>query len=375
MGDTATVERKLIAFWKDTLDLSVLTPDDDFFRCGGNSLNAIELLIRIQREYHTNLPPDTVYRFPTIRQQAALITDMTKKIPEYHPLVVPIREGGTLPPLFCIHALGGWIGHYTHLAPYIDRNRPIYGIRARGLEAGETTPLTVEETARAQVEALQSVRKNGPYNIAGFSNGGILAFELACQLAGRGERVGYLGVIDESAPATEIRYLKTLAATLFPGRVLGKIPAFFETRLKANPESGIYYLVSKALQTILNKILARSGTKTLSPAASDAQFAANFNDNILKPYPAESHAHMKKQLKASQTYLPQKYPGNFFLFSTGPDPVLFPRDETRGWGSCTTGIITVIPVPGNHSTLFDEPNLRILGERVDASLRQAADHE
>lgn len=374
MGDSAKIERKLIAFWKEVLELPMATPDDDFFRCGGNSLNAIELLIRIQREYHANLPPDTVYRFPTIRQQAALIAEKTKTLPEYHPLIIPIREEGDLPPLFCVHPLGGWIDHYMLLAPYIDRNRPIYGIRARGLEPAETTPPTVEETAREQVEALQSVRKNGPYLIAGFSNGGILAFELACQLAGRGERVGFLGIIDESAPATEIRYLKTLAATLFPGRILGRIPAFFETRLKADPDSGIYYLISKTVQTILHKVLSRSGTKTLSPEASDAQFAANFNDSILEPYPEESHAHMKKQLKASQTYLPQKYPGDLFLFSTGPDPILFPRDETRGWDSCTTGKIAVIPVPGNHSTLFDEPNLRILGERFDASLRSAANH-
>ncbi|OPX64926.1 MULTISPECIES: AMP-binding protein [unclassified Methanoregula] len=368
------VEKRLQKIWEEILDLPAISPDDDFFRCGGNSLTAIELLIRIQREYHTNFPPDTVYRYPTIRQLASLIAEKERKAPVYHPLVVPIREGGSLRPLFCIHALGGWVDHYTMLAPFIDPARPVFGIRARGLEPEETTPLTVEETAGELVEALRSVRRNGPYLIAGFSNGGILAFELACQLTERGESVDFLGIIDQSAPATEVRYLKTLAARLFPGRILGKIPAFFESRLKANPDSGLYYLVSKTAQTVFNKVLSRPGTKSLPPEVSDAQFSANFDENLLKPYPEASHAHMKTQLKASQTYLPRKYSGDVFLFSTGPDPVLFPRDETRGWGSCTLRNVTVVAVPGNHSTLFDEPNLGILGMRFNESLSKADDH-
>lgn len=368
------IERNLLMMWKEILDLSDISPDDDFFRCGGNSLTAIELLVRIQREYHTNLPPDTIYRYPTIRQEAALIARTTGEKPRYHPLIVPIRESGTLPPLFCIHALGGWIDHYSLLAPCIDRNRPVFGLRARGLEPAETIPPTVEETAKELVDAFKTVSRNGPWYIAGFSNGGTLAFECACQLAARGEIVGYLGIMDVSAPATEVRYLKTLAATLFPGRILGKIPAFFEARLKANPDSGLYYIISKTAQTIIHRFLSRRGTTSLSPEASDAQFAANFNDTSLQHYPEASRPHMKTQLKASHAYLPRKYNGDIFLFSTGPDPILFPRDETRGWGSCTTGKVTVIPVPGNHSTVFDEPNLGVLAKRFDESLKPGDSH-
>jgi thioesterase domain-containing protein len=233
----------------------------------------------------------------------------------------------------------------------------------------------VEETVQEQVEALRSVHKNGPYLVAGFSNGGILAFELACQLAEQGEQVAYLGIIDESAPATEVRYFKTLAATLFPGRILGKIPAFFEACLKANPDSGLYFIISKTVRSIFRRVLSRSGTKSLPSSVSDAQFTANFNDTALRQYPKESHAHMKAQIKASQTYLPHAFSGNIFLFSTGPDPILFPRDPTRGWDSCTTGKVTVIPVPGNHSTLFNEPNLTVLGLRVNESLIPVDGHE
>ena len=64
-------EEKLLLIWNDILDVESLSADDDFFRCGGNSLSAIELLVRIQRTFHLTLSPDTVYRYPTIRQQTA----------------------------------------------------------------------------------------------------------------------------------------------------------------------------------------------------------------------------------------------------------------------------------------------------------------
>jgi acyl-CoA synthetase (AMP-forming)/AMP-acid ligase II/thioesterase domain-containing protein/acyl carrier protein len=370
----SSIEATLSGLWHKTLESPPRSPDDDFFLCGGNSLTAIELLIRIQREYHVTLPPDTIYRYPTITRQALLIGEMTRKTPAYHPLVVPIRTGGTLPPLFCIHALGGWIDHYTLLAPYIGSNRPVFGIRARGLEPAETSPPTVEETAQDLADAVKSVSAKGPYYILGFSNGGVIAFEIACQLAERGDQVAFLGIIDQSAPASEVWYFRTLAKTLFPGRLLGKIPAFFETRLKANPESRVFYLVSTAIRTAFRPALSRSGTKSLPPSVSDAHFRANFNDGILTPYPEASHTHMKAQLKASHTYLPHTYPGSITLFSTGPDPILFPRDDTRGWAAIVTGKVVVIPVPGNHATLFDEPNLAELGKYCDASLRAADDH-
>ena len=358
----------LTQIWKDVLDIPYVLPDDDFFLCGGNSLAAIHLLIKIQRTFKINLLPDTIYYYPTIRQQALLVTQKATKTPRYHPLIVPIREDGTLPPLFCIHPLGGWMTHYTHLSSYINRNRPVFGIRARGLEPTETMPLTVEETVQEQVDAIKSVQKEGLYHLLGFSNGGTIAYELGCQLSERGDRVAYLGIIDMSAPAPEVRYFKTLTTILFPGRVLGKIPAFIEGTLKANPDSRLFLIVSKSVRFVFHGILFRSGSKSLPSSVSDAHFNANFDDKILASYPEESHSHMKTQLKASLTYLPHRFPGCVTLFSTGPDPILFPGDDTRGWGSYAAGKTVVIAVPGNHATLFDEPNFGILARRIDESL-------
>jgi thioesterase domain-containing protein/acyl carrier protein len=364
LPDVSTTEERLLQLWEGILELSDISPDDDFFRCGGNSLTAIELLIKIHREFHVNLPPDTIYRHPTIRQQAALLQKKAGTVKEYHPLIFPLREGGNSPPLFCIHPLGGWMDHYLKILSAVDNSRPVFGIRGRGLEPGEELPKTVEATAKEQVHAIKSVQKTGPYHLMGFSNGGIIAFELACQLQEHGENVAFLGIIDVSAPATEVRYFKTVAATLFPGRVLGKIPAFFERHLKAHPDRWFYKWIMKSIHVIFHGVLFRSTAKSLPESVADVHASVHTNDDLLKRYPEENRQNMKVQLNASRMYIPHIFRGDLVLFSTGPDHILFPGDMTRGWGSKITGKCDVIAVPGDHSNLFDDPQLGVLAEKI-----------
>jgi thioesterase domain-containing protein/acyl carrier protein len=364
----STTEEKLLQLWKGILELPDISTDDDFFRCGGNSLTAIELLIKIHREFNISLPPDTIYRYPTIQKQATLIRQKTDGNKDYHPLIFPLREGGNLPPLFCIHPLGGWLDHYLKILSAVDNSRPVFGIRGRGLEPGEELPKTVEKTAKEQVDAIRTVQNTGPYHFLGFSNGGIIAFELACQLQEQGEKTAFLGIIDVSAPATEVRYFKTLAATLFPGRILGKIPAFFERHLKAHPDSVFYKWIIRSIQMVFHGVLFRSTAKSLPESIADTHASVHSREDSLAQYPKESHPNMKVQLNASRMYLPHKFKGNLVLFSTGPDPVLFPGDLTRGWGSIISGKCEVIAVPGDHSNLFDEPQLGVLAEKIKKAL-------
>ena len=368
MEENTPILETLITLWKDILDLPSILPDDDFFLCGGNSLTAIELLIRIQREFHISLPPDTIYRYPSIKTQAELLQKKVGMAKEYHPLIVPLRDGGDQLPIFCIHYLGGWMNHYIEILPAIDRSRPVFGIRGRGFEPGETLPATVEATAKEQVDAMKTVQKTGPYTLMGFSYGGTIAFEMACQLKEQGESIAFLGIIDVSAPATEVRYLKTLAAKLFPGRVLGKIPAFFEHHLKAHSDRWFYQWIMKSINMVFHGLLFRSTAKSLPESVSESHASVHYKPESLAKYPQENHPNMRVQLQASRMYLPLTFTGDLVLFSTGPDPILFPGDMTRGWGSRITGKCEVITVPGDHSNLFDEPHLSVLVEKIREAL-------
>ena len=226
----------------------------------------------------------------------------------------------------------------------------------------------MEETAREQVDAIKTVQTTGPFHLLGFSNGGIIAYELACQLVEQGERVTYLGIIDVSAPATDVRYFKTLVAMLFPGRILGRIPAFFERHLKARPDSRLHAGVLKTIRTVFHGAVSRSRAKSLPESVAETHAAVHFREEALEKYPEGSRQNIRVQLNASRMYLPHTFTGDLVLFSTGPDPVLFPGDVTRGWGPLITGKCKVIAVPGDHSNLFDEPQLSVLKEKIRESL-------
>ncbi|MYT22174.1 hypothetical protein GTW69_18055, partial [Streptomyces sp. SID7760] len=59
---------------------------------------------------------------------------------------------------------------------------------------------TVEELAAAHLKALRRVRPTGPYHLAGWSFGGLLAYEMAVQLRAAGQEVAILALLDTGYP-------------------------------------------------------------------------------------------------------------------------------------------------------------------------------
>jgi thioesterase domain-containing protein/acyl carrier protein len=370
-------QEKLLLIWNDILDVESLSPDDDFFRCGGNSLSAIELLVKIQRAFHLTIAPDTIYRYPTIRHQALLIAQKTGTGKQYHPLIVPIRDEGILPPLFCVHPLGGWIGKYQDLSPFFDQDRPLFGIRAKGFDAAEKPSLTIKEAARDYADAIKTVQKEGPYYLLGYSAGALYAFELACLFQSRGEQVIFLGIIDQSVPSPQ-RQLFNRTKGQGSGSVMATgyhLYHFMRNRLKTNPDSRSYSLFVKGAGICSRGLLWVTSFSLLpvSKADDDSVFGGE-KDTLLLSFPQEQHPLVRTQRRALQHYRPGTFTGNLTLFSTGPDAEFYPGDLTRGWSSCTTGKTMVIDIPGNHENLFENPYVPVLAQKIEESLGRTDAH-
>ena len=85
--------------------------------------------------------------------------------------------------------VGGNVLIFARLAKQLGHEQPVYGLQARGLD-GEAPPFTrVEEMAALYVQEICAVRPKGPYLIGGTCTGGVVAYEMAQQLVGRGEQV------------------------------------------------------------------------------------------------------------------------------------------------------------------------------------------
>ena len=371
-------EERLLHIWKDVLDVRDISPDDDFFQSGGNSLDAIHLLIRIQREYHTNLPADTIYRHPTIRQQAALVAEKNKHLVQYHPLIVPIRNEGVLPPLFCVHPIDGWVGHYKDLARFLSSDRPIYGIRAQGWEPAEMPFASIEEAAQEYIRAIKTVQKTGPYHCIGFSGGVPYVYELACQLGKNGEMTAFLGLVDQSAPAPEVQAFKTITTAVSPSKRPPKIPfiaykgfKYLKNYKERHPDSRIYSLFVRLVRGVSGAIIHISGPQSPATPAPSVTYSPETEKFLTSTFPPEQQPLVRAIMKTVMNYVPSDYSGDVILFSTGPDNVFFPGDQTRGWGSHITGNVTVIGVPGNHNNLFKDENCRVLAEKIEEILSKS----
>jgi thioesterase domain-containing protein len=111
-------------------------------------------------------------------------------------VVLPLRAHGDRAPVFCIHPGSGLGWTYSGLLRHIDRDTPVYAVQARGLSGDEPLADSVEEMAEDYVARITEIRPEGPYHLLGYSFGGVVAHKMAEILERRGERVGFLALLD-----------------------------------------------------------------------------------------------------------------------------------------------------------------------------------
>src|SRR5581483_6886370 len=104
------------------------------------------------------------------------------------------RAGRT--PFFFLHGQYDSAGFYCYrLAESLDSDQPFYALDS--YQFGDApAPPSLEEMAAAHVAAVREVAPHGPYILGGWCAGGLLAFEMARQMAAAGERVEHLFLLD-----------------------------------------------------------------------------------------------------------------------------------------------------------------------------------
>ena len=197
LGPRNAVERQLLNIWRDVLKVNAIGIDENFFELGGHSLLAARLMTRIEQVTGKRLPLAMLLQAPTVEALAAILRDQNADTPWR--CIVPIREGGSGLPLFCIHAAGGNVLLYRELANRLSLDRPVYGIQSSALQHGLPKAKTVETMAAEYVAEIRKLQPQGPYHLAGYCLGGTIAYEIARQLRSEGEEIGVLALLDTHA--------------------------------------------------------------------------------------------------------------------------------------------------------------------------------
>jgi amino acid adenylation domain-containing protein len=187
------LEAKLRALWQKLLKVRRVGPDDDFFDLGGHSLLATRMFAEIEKMTGHKIPLSALIQNPTAADMATYLRGRPEGV---WPCLVPIREHGSLPPLFIAHGLGSNLLLFRELAQDLGDNQPVYGIQLAAPADATLDELKLEAIAARVVEEICMVDPVGPYDLAGHSLGGLLVFEVASQLRRRGKEIGLLALLD-----------------------------------------------------------------------------------------------------------------------------------------------------------------------------------
>jgi nonribosomal peptide synthetase DhbF len=159
---------------------------------------AARLISRIRSELGIELPIRYLFEAPTVAGLAVRCSSLDH--PSALEVLVPLRPQGSLAPLFCIHPGGGLGLCYNALLPHIKEDHPVYALQARGIANPELLPQTIEEMAADYLIQIRQIQATGPYHLLGWSFGGVVAFEIACQLQKEAQQVAFLALLDSYPP-------------------------------------------------------------------------------------------------------------------------------------------------------------------------------
>ncbi|TLD05231.1 uncharacterized protein PgNI_09348 [Pyricularia grisea] len=186
--------------------------DSPFYSLGITSMDLIRLKNRIDKRLGTTLPIVLLMKHPTVRELAVSLeahvracggggaTNNDKNVLQdvavpYDP-VVAFQTVGDKTPLWLIHPGVGEVLVFVGLVQEIaksDHMRPVYALRARGFDHGQQPFVSITEARDTYLAAIRQRQPRGPYALAGYSYGTMLAFEVTKALEAAGETVAFLG--------------------------------------------------------------------------------------------------------------------------------------------------------------------------------------
>ena len=192
------IETRLVEIWTDLLHVSPIGVTDNFFDLGGHSLLAARLFSRIAQAFGRGLPMSTLFRAPTVEALARFLPEKRADA-ELYSTLVPIQAEGSFAPFFYMHEIRGNVAgsHLLSLVPGAwDRSNLIFAFQALGLDGSQEPYTSLRQMAAHYVNEIRKVRPEGPYHLGGFSFGGVVAYEVACQLRSQGQEVGAVVLLD-----------------------------------------------------------------------------------------------------------------------------------------------------------------------------------
>jgi thioesterase domain-containing protein/acyl carrier protein len=344
-------EEKLTAIWQTVLGVSTVGVHDNFFELGGHSLIAVRLFAAMATEFGKRLPLATLFRAPTVAQLAAMLDIESGSASSS---LVPIQPWGSRPPFFCVHAVGGNVLEYHDLAKHLGTDQPFYGLQSRGL-IGDSPDTRIEDMAAHYLDELRKLQHAGPYFLGGRSLGGIIAYEMACQLRANGDEVAMLALLDSYPVGYERMAANRSNRKTRMERFAKRCGAHFENIRGLAGREKLLYIFDKS----------KYGPVRVKSQLWRAIYRAYQNVGVDLPRALQNVEQFN--WLAAQKYCPQPFDGRVTLFWASTD-LRAKFDLVEGWRTLARGGVDIHEIPGTHLDMIKEPHVADLAKKLTACL-------
>ncbi|WP_164860673.1 amino acid adenylation domain-containing protein [Rhodococcus sp. X156] len=320
---TAT-EQRVAALWTSVLPAPVTDVHADFFVLGGDSLLAARLVAGLNEQPGPTLTVrDFLDRGTTVAGLAALLDG--GPVPE---------PGEALAPLFCVYPDLPSAMSRRHLTRTWGAQLPVHALTPADPNGRFAKDETVEHLAEPMLATIRDVQPHGPYLLAGFSVGGLVAYELARRLSEAGEQVQWVGLLDAPAP--------TACRTALPALSLW-------ARLQRLREHGWRHRLQK-----LREVPLRALRQGVHAAAPDEVFDIRAANVVGARYDRPG----------------LDLPAELFVTT---ESVAESGDSSFGWRELHRGPLRVHTFVGDHASLLQVPHVEDMATAILTGIRTEAD--
>lgn len=350
------VEKIVADIWTDVLGVEQVGIYDDFFELGGHSLTAVRMMSQLEKETGRRLPLAILFEHSTV-ESLSYALKMDAKFITWNSLV-PLKPGGNKTTLYIVHGGGLNVLLFNTLARNMHPDQPVYALQAKGLNGIDEPLNRMEDIAAHYIDEIVNHNPEGPYALAGYSFGGIIAFEMAKQMQTMGKEVRILALFDTYAETTEK----------------------FDSKLKKLYKK-VRFLVMQILFTFV--LLAEDFVGTVKyKTASVRMKLVRLWWKISRRERTEDQIGFfgyinkidEKNLEASANYVLTPYDGAVDLFKAKKRTFYMDDFTYMGWKKFALKGVRVHEIPGEHNYIFAPPNDKYFANILQKCLDEADEH-
>ena len=338
------LERDLAKLWCKLLDIDNVGRNDSFFDLGGHSTLAARLIARIKTTFGKRVALTSFIQTPTIAHLARLLSG-----DEVSHVAVVNKGSAVRVPLI-------WVGPapwQRNLTAYLSAEQPVFSFLLSQEELASTAPdYRLEDMAALMVKKIRQLVPGSAYALAGFCQTSLLAYECAKRLQQLGHEIPLL-VMGDVVP---LEYLRRLT---FAERSMRRLEreAFYLSAMRRSFPSDWKNLFRRRI----------GGFKLLQEQRKWEKFYRSRSRD-----PQAIQEMYQALLVAQQSYAPSPYSGRVLFLQSGNRPQSNRRDEVASWA----GLLSeqeIFESPGDHSSIFEEPHVGFLAQRLQLALDNAVE--